>query len=186
MHVNVEDNFYSHPDQIRELALSYNDYRHSEDPSVEARWKGWRTAAPQAMNEGIFDVMKRSFDIDEKDYVCTPYFHIAYEDTKEYFDFPNAKWHVDASDYAGLVYLNENPPKKSGTCLINGADNEIVTVDNVFNRVLVYPSYYYHAPEDLFGDSGDKESGRLTLTFFLWHDSNPSKHQPMHWMRNDV
>ena len=62
--------------------------------------------------------------------------------------------------------------------------NEIITVDNVFNRVLAYPSYYYHAPEDLFGTMSDKESGRMTLTFFLWSNDNPYKRQAMEWMRH--
>ena len=31
----IGDNFFSHPELIRELALTYNDYRHSEDPEYE-------------------------------------------------------------------------------------------------------------------------------------------------------
>ena len=179
----IGDNFFSHPELIRELALSYNDYRHSEDPEYECGWKGWRTPAPKAINEGIWDVMKRAYLIKEKDYICTPYFHISYEDTKLTCDFPNHKWHIDQSDYAGVVYLHPEPPKKTGTCLLDGTNNEIVTVDNVFNRVLAYPSHYYHAPEDLFGDSKDKESGRMTLTFFIWANDNPHKQHAINWMR---
>ena len=111
----IGDNFFSHPELVRELALSYNDYKHSEDPKIECGWKGWRTAAPKAVNEGIYDIMTKAFKIEEKDYVCTPYFHIAYEETKLTCDFPNFKWHVDQSDYAGLVYLHPEPPKKTGT-----------------------------------------------------------------------
>ncbi len=181
--VLVGDNFFSHPEFIRKLALSYNDYRHSEDPKVKSGWKGWRTPAPQAINDGIFHTMKRSFNIDEKDFVCTPYFHIAYEETKSYCDFPNEKWHVDSSEYAGLVYLNLQPPKKSGTCLIDGNNNKIITVDNVFNRILAYPAHYYHAPEDVFGDSKNKESGRMTLTFFIWANDNSNKQDAMQWIR---
>ena len=32
--VLIGDNFFSHPELIRELALTYNDYRHSEDPGI--------------------------------------------------------------------------------------------------------------------------------------------------------
>ena len=179
----IGDDYFSHPELIRQLALSYTDYKHSEDPKVECGWKGWRTPAPQAINEGIFDVLEKAYNIKQEDFVCTPYFHIAYEDTKRYCDFPNAKWHVDSSNYAGLVYLNEDPPKKTGTCLVDGTTTEIITVDNVFNRVVAYPSHYYHAPEDLFGDSEDKESGRMTLTFFLWSNENPYKSKAMEWIR---
>ena len=178
----IGDNYFSHPELIRQLALSYTDYKHSEEQE-EVGWKGWRTPAPQAINEGIFDILEKAYKIKKEDFVCTPYFHIAYENTKGYCDFPNAKWHVDNSDYAGLVYLNEDPPKKSGTCLIDGTNNDIITVDNVFNRVVAYPSHYYHAPEDLFGDSDDKESGRMTLTFFLWGNDNPYKSKAMEWIR---
>ena len=65
--VLIGDNFFSHPELIRELALSYNDYEHSEDPKIDAGWKGWRTPAPKAINEGIYDVMKKAYKIEEKD-----------------------------------------------------------------------------------------------------------------------
>ena len=99
----IGDNFFSHPELVRELALSYNDYRHSEDPEYECGWKGWRTPAPKAINEGIWDVMKRSYLINEEDFICTPYFHISYEDTKLTCDFPNHKWHTC------LLYTSPSP-----------------------------------------------------------------------------
>ena len=61
---------------------------------------------PKAINEGIYDIMKKAFKIDEKDYVCTPYFHIAYEETKLTCDFPNFKWHTDQSDYADCIFTS--------------------------------------------------------------------------------
>ena len=66
------------------------------------------------------------------------------------------------------MYLKPNPPRRSGTSLLNGKENKIVNVRNRYNRLLAYPAHFAHAPTDLFGE--DFYTGRMTLTFFMKKD----------------
>ena len=76
----------------------------------------------------------------------------------------NSWWHKDdGSVLAGVIYLNTNPPKNSGTIVL--VDNKPVVIDNVFNRLALYNANLLHRPEQCFGD--DVNNARLTLTFFI-------------------
>lgn len=47
----------------------------------------------------------------------------------------------------------------------NAIFKKSVVIENVYNRMLIYPSNYAHAENCLFGET--KENARLTLVFFL-------------------
>jgi hypothetical protein len=47
----------------------------------------------------------------------------------------------------------------------NGLTDKNITVENVYNRALIYPSNYVHSENKFFGDT--KENSRLTCVFFL-------------------
>ena len=163
----IINDFFDDPDKVREKALLC-DYDYSED--VKEGWRGYRTKViPGAFNDPIINLVSKFYGVDKDEYHSTVHFHISYEDIKNLLDFPNEKWHTDCSIFAGLVYLTPNPPPNSGTCLIDGENNRMITVNNVYNRIIIYPSNYIHGPEDLFGDT--KECGRMTLTFFVWKNS---------------
>lgn len=68
-------------------------------------------------------------------------------------------------DYAGVLYLTPNPPANSGTIFYNDKGEEIDYVENVYNRLTIYPSTTLHRIKESFGDS--KDNGRLTYTVFV-------------------
>ena len=78
--------------------------------------------------------------------------------------------HQDEPFYnvAGLIYLNENAPANTGTVFFNKAVSgelvETITVENVYNRMIIFDPAQWHAIVGTFGD--DLESSRLTITFF--------------------
>jgi hypothetical protein len=76
---------------------------------------------------------------------------------------PASRWHPDNVECAGVLYLNENPPKHSGTFInVNG---EIIEVENKFNRLVVYHGGLHHAPGVLFGE--DASNARHTYSIFI-------------------
>ena len=176
MNLLIQDNFFDSVSEIRELALSL-DYRCSEDIVYDVGWKGYRTEELDFFNndilveceENILNSVCNFYNL--TGYSITTYFHISYESTKNILnDFNNKKYHFDLSEYAGVIYLTPDPPKKMGTSILDGNKNKIINVENIYNRLLAYPSSCIHAPTDLFGDN--KENGRMTLTFFLDKDSS--------------
>ena len=74
------------------------------------------------------------------------------------------KWHVDDSScFAGVIYLNETPPKGSGTFL--KVKSKIIKIENVCNRLVFYRSNILHSPGLCFGST--LRDSRLTLTIFI-------------------
>ena len=76
---------------------------------------------------------------------------------------PTSRWHPDNVDCAGVLYLNENPPKHSGTFI--NLNRGIVEVENKFNRLVLYDGYLHHAPGVFFGD--DVNDARHTYSIFI-------------------
>lgn len=106
-----------------------------------------------------------------------------------------SKWmNENLNFWAAVIYLHPDPPPRSGTTLyrhktrgFGGRNNKgsdhfygrledsdlpdkddwipHITIENVFNRCIIYPGIQYHAPTvSWFGDS--KETGRLTQIGF--------------------
>ena len=78
--------------------------------------------------------------------------------------------HQDEPFYnvAGIIYLNENPPLNTGTLFynknLNGELIKTLTIENVFNRMVIFNPSLWHSPAGTFGS--DLETSRLTITFF--------------------
>ena len=95
---------------------------------------------------------------------------------------------IGGKAWAGVLYLTPNPPKHSGTALFE-VDNEIhsqevkmlsssremldniyesahTIVDNRYNRLVLYPANYWHAPmKSGFGTK--KNNARLIMNLFM-------------------
>jgi hypothetical protein len=188
--VLIKDNYFENPDSIRELGLSLSDYR--VDNELEGPPTGWRGQRSLPLynlqnkildeySQNIFKICYEYFDL--KNYVypysnsktkrtvdeltITTYFHITTEETKKAFpDFSQDRFHKDfASPAAGVVYLNPDAPLKAGTSVFDGKNNQMINVENKYNRLVAYDGSRIHALSDTFGDS--VESGRMTFTFFI-------------------
>ena len=169
--VYTKDNYFDNAEELRDLALSTRFYT-PEEMDYDVGWRGYRTDELRELKNDMLEVSCQKirdelmrlyqFEIDKEE--GNFYFHIALTNTKTTLeDFDLSKFHTDNSRYAGIVYLNPNPPPKTGTTIIiNNKNNDI---ENKFNRLVAYPSSFVHAPSDLFGNT--METGRLTLSFFI-------------------
>ena len=192
----VIDNYFENPDEIRELALSYENYRvNNYNDGATNGWRGQRTLPIRKIRnqqcpccnqdiksysksdeiviqhaQKIFDVCDNHFNIlgnSSDEMVISSFFHITTEETRySYPDFWQDRFHADVlGPIAGVVYLTPNPPPKSGTSILDGENNQFVNLENKYNRLIAYDGSRIHGLSNVFGDS--KETGRLTLTFFI-------------------
>lgn len=72
-------------------------------------------------------------------------------------------WHTDTASFAGVIYLNKNPPDNSGTILL--IEDKEVCITNEYNKLVFYKSNILHRPQMCFGDNVN--NCRLTLSFFV-------------------
>jgi len=194
----IVDNFFEDPDEIRRIALSRH-YREGNDNRGRTGWRGYRslpirsadTVCPCCQQEiksdfyseqkllteyskKIFEMCKKHFDVGEfnEEYTVTAYFHVSTKDTlKSMPFFPQNKFHQDSSFLAGVVYLTPDAPPDSGTSILHGEENEIVNIENKYNRLVAYESFRIHALSDAFGTT--IENGRMAYTFFVHSALDP-------------
>jgi hypothetical protein len=88
------------------------------------------------------------------------YFHIMREQDKY-----NDQWmhKDDLALLAGVVYLNPNPKPNTGTIVnVNGEER---IVKNEYNKLVMYDTNFWHAPQGGFGE--DTNDSRLSFVFFI-------------------
>jgi hypothetical protein len=170
----IIDNVLDNPEEIVDFAKQQQFYELDTHPTEKnAYWSGLRTECmsnsdmylfSDTVNKILDKVSIQSFGKRIKysfEWNGNATFHIL--DQSQIF---NKNWfHVDASAYAGVVYLNKNPQSNSGTIITHNGNEQIV--DNVFNRLVLYRSDQRHAPQSGFGSHDDINSSRLTLNLFF-------------------
>lgn len=192
----IKDDYFKNPDKLREIGLSKNNYRIDNGLDGSGiGWRGQRTLPLRILenqicpccnqtvesysdidnflieqSKNIFNDCNDFFNIENnttEKMTITSYFHITTEKTKSAFpDFWQDRFHKDPPNtFAGVVYLNPESPLKSGTSVMDGKNNTLINVENKYNRLVAYDGQRIHALSDAFGDS--KETGRMTLTFFI-------------------
>ena len=128
----VQDNFFKDPHKVRECAIQSLMDKHDciLNDSVK-NYPGIRSKVPQSIVDEIIFFINKSFQKKPKDFYSN--FHI----TSRIHEV--GLIHSDTPKFAGLIYLNENPPPKSGTILCTHMDdkrnvsgfNEASTTHNV-------------------------------------------------------
>jgi hypothetical protein len=170
----IIDNVLDNPEEIVDFAKQQQFYELDTHPTEKnAYWSGLRTECmsnsdmylfSDTVNKILDKVSIQSFGKRIKysfEWNGSATFHIL--DKSQIF---NKNWfHVDASAYAGVIYLNKNPQSNSGTIITHDGNEQIV--DNVFNRLVLYRSDQRHAPQSGFGSYDDINSSRLTLNLFF-------------------
>jgi hypothetical protein len=155
----IIDNFLDNPDIIREDALEL-DYTKAEDNSPG--WRGFRCLYTNMVGYELDELIRNKLnEFDPKfpnsSLRCYPHYTLN-EDMSD-------TTHTDGIyDYAGVLYLTPNPPPNSGTVFYD-EDMEIGYVENVYNRLTLYPSTIPHRIKESFGD--DITNGRLVYTVFI-------------------
>jgi hypothetical protein len=161
-HFKIIDNFLELPGMWRIFALQQEYLKdYSEYP-------GRKTKTLNELNDGMFHSLAKKIipHVNGKKDFQRLKIQFAYTNLNE---FSNVS-HQDEPFYnvAGLIYLNENPPANTGTVFFNNAVSgelvETITVENAYNRMIIFDPAHWHAIVGTFGD--DLESSRLTITFF--------------------
>lgn len=171
----VADNVFSYPDEVvkwANLQKFYENETEELEPKKRTYWQGNRTLNlscgenKEKNNILMNDVLNACFLDQYNNFSCnfswigSMYFHRL--DKKCIF---NNTWvHKDSNWlYAGVVYLNKDPPVNSGT-MVYLENNKIEYVENKYNRLILYKSELEHSPMCGFGEG---ETSRLTFTMFL-------------------
>lgn len=150
---------YDYTDECGELALA----KHKTTKSVG--WRGYRSKELSFVDANIAvnvsrQVYKRAINTRlSGQYIQRNYLHYS---TQE-ISYDDTWWHQDSSTLAGVIYLNPNPEPESGTLIKVG--QEIVTIENVFNRLVLYDASLTHRPQRCFGNTIN--TARLTMTIFV-------------------
>lgn len=151
------------------LDITYSDSPILGDPRINSpRWVGYRSRDIQFIDMNVHDLIVgqllekviAGFSVIKIEFEVKSYFHILTNEFK-----PNEKWfHRDENRlFAGVLYLSENPSPNSGTILnINDAK---VSIENKYNRLVIYNANLLHSVEGCFGDS--IENARCTYIFFF-------------------
>jgi len=156
----IIDNFLEDPDRIREesLELSYT----KAEPNSPG-WKGFRCLYTNMPGYELTELVREKLsELDPKFKDCSLrcFFHYTLNE-----DMSNTIHTDGIFDYAGVLYLTPNPPLNSGTAFYNEDNEEIGYVENVYNRLTIYPSNIPHSIKESFGDN--ITNGRLVFTIFL-------------------
>jgi hypothetical protein len=157
----LKDNFFYNVDEVRKIALR-NDYLKS---NKNTGWKGYRSELldESIKNYIIENLIKINPTFINVEFIF--YFHYSLDNTKqELNDFWLQRFHKDDEDWAGVIYLNEIPKMESGTILFDENNKNPTTIENVYNRLILYKGNLLHGVEDTFGNN--IEDGRMTLTIF--------------------
>lgn len=175
----IQDNFYQHPDSVRNLALSW-------EFSIKGNYPGKRT---KPCGGAWFYTIKETFEriLNKKIVYWPSEYNTAFQYTTE----DATTWvHHDCTSWACVVYLTPDAPLDSGTAIYRhkptgiykhssdakfdfnshktlDSDWEIIAeAKNIYNRAVIYDANYYHRSV-LPGFGTDKHNARLFQTFFF-------------------
>jgi|694.fasta_scaffold00037_20 hypothetical protein len=175
--IYVIDNVFLYPDEIVKWANTLKFFQNDTQKFNDERrtyWKGKRTYPlhktslenKEKTDLLVHDIFNGCFlgAYDKFSYNYnwegTFYFHRLDKDCI----FENSWIHTDARCiYAGVVYLNKNPPLNSGTMIFKD-DNKVEYIENIYNRLVLYKSKFNHSAMCGFGEN---ENSRLTFTAFF-------------------
>lgn len=133
----------------------------------EGKWLGYRSDDiydyDQKLFHSTFDQIfdKILFDMSFKyEYTASSFLHFSPGDCV--FDESQIHQDIDTS-FAGVIYLNQNPSKNSGTILY--IDDKEIEIENKYNRLVMYKAHKKHKVAGGFGKTA--EDSRLTFVFFI-------------------
>jgi len=153
----ITDNALDDIEYIRKCALSLNYTKSDENTNG---WRGYRCLEKNDLADMVMNSILNKLPDLFKNMDYKYYFHYTLKDTNI-----SNKIHKDFnSDYAGVLYMSLNPSPNSGTLLYDDRANVISSLDNIYNRLVIYPAHIWHSLDNSFGN--DINNGRLTFTMF--------------------
>lgn len=160
--LKIIDNFLESPGLWKEYALKQEYFKD------ESGYPGKKTKPLDEINANLFHSIARKIIIHANGRQGFQRLKLQFACTTTEDIFQNVI-HQDEPFYnvAGIIYLNENAPKDTGTKffeLINGQHVETINVENLYNRMIIFDPAKWHAPSGTFGN--DLATSRITITFF--------------------
>jgi tetratricopeptide (TPR) repeat protein len=176
----VVDNFYTNPDDVRDFALNFVEYK--EDLNWYKGLRSTVTYRPDGIKEAFEEIIgKKIYNFEEHGF-------------NGVFQITSAKdpqvYHYDAQKWAAMIYLTPNSPLESGTrthrSKLNGTKHasepnvdfafngnfydstkfEIIdNVGNIYNRLVIMDAQNIHSAGPYFGSA--IHDSRLTHLFFF-------------------
>jgi len=175
----IIDNYFHNPQEIKNWAFKQTFYNKHNHPYKEnlGGFLGFRTNYINNIDKDKFDyfinnLLKASELFYEQNFTEFRAW-LSFSYTLENIKLPS--FHKDETSLieknvkfkkklSGVVYLNENAEKESGTIIIN--DNKKLLVENKFNRLILYPSDKVHSVAKSFGKI--KEDARFVFTILIY------------------
>ncbi len=174
----IIDNFLNDPHDVRKCrALILPFWKKCDHPFPDslADFGGYRTEYLHSLDSELYQEVKNkiisSINIltNFKANIIDIKTHYSFQYTDKTFKLP--QWHLDTqppSEFseviAGVIYLNPNPPRNSGTIL--KIDGKKKVIENKFNRLLLYNGNVEHTLHRSFGKT--KDDSRLILNTFTY------------------
>lgn len=189
--ITILDNFFPDPDKIVDIALQQEYFPHDR-----GRWPGKRSAHIGQWNKGLFDYICNKIltiiSLENTSHcILDCQFHII-EPQSDVQDDPKnfGLIHTDDVLFGGVIYLNKNPQKNTGTSIYSSTTGyellgprigiyhlepdefikthnlnnsqfvETVNIKNVYNRLVMFSGNTFHGIQTF----GNKP--RLSLVFF--------------------
>lgn len=174
------DNVFDNPFEVRKNLLQLPFYTKEnfvvsglniiEDGQMPGgNWRGFRTqnmflTMPKKTKILLDNLLVKVFGNYRFDYLFQAYGHITTERMTEIIP-EEKRWHKDNDEdqFAGVIYLTETSTPNSGTYF--DLNNNILQIENNFNRLAFYRGEINHRPGNFFGTTAS--DSRLTFTFFL-------------------
>lgn len=178
----VIDNFYENPLDVRKTALTLEYEKNGVIPGFRSKHSIITKDLITKLEQIVLPFCGKITNIEPDDSNGTFLYSIENDIGWVHVDLEYRKW-------VGIIYLTPNAPVECGTSLyrhkktkrystdkvnlisrenggIDPYEWEIVDdIGNVFNRLFIYPSCYYHNVSNFFGSS--LEDGRLVQTLFF-------------------
>jgi hypothetical protein len=170
----ILDNFFDEPDLIRNYALAQEYFKKEQHPNDIGNFPGYRSRYINELNSELFNVLVQT-EIKMVEQILghpladkyTEYwtkFSFSWTDettpVNRHHDFMD-DWNGFKDFFGGVIYLTPNPPTNSGTEIV-----DIVEVENVYNRFVMYNAKLLHGAQSSFGK--DINDSRLVLTHFIY------------------
>ena len=139
-----------------------------DNEKPQSNWRGFRSKLLHTIDNELFhnifnSLITNVFEISSTskvNYNISSHLHLLPGILKYKDEF----WHRDSNHlFSGVIYLNQYPTTSAGTLL--SINNQIIDIENKFNRLVLYKSNVIHSPAGWHGDSINDM--RLTLTFFV-------------------
>jgi len=167
--LTVKDDFLDDPDDIVKWSESVEYWNKEDHPEDIGHFPGIRSLPLYDINTCLFGYIMhklgpiyKEFGVEYREGIFNYNFSKLKKDSPQVMHRDNPFVEDDELQFAGVVYLNPDPPdpQESGTWVV--IDEVLRKIENKYNRLIIYGGNMTHGPGPAWGETWD--DCRLTLT----------------------